>query len=55
MADSGKVVTTDNLAVFKSKMESVIDQKVENAGGAALDYATEQDILDLFTEPEKEN
>lgn len=48
---TGKVVTTENLATFKTQMEGVIDEKVKEAGTAELTYATEQDILDLFAEP----
>lgn len=47
---NNKVVTTENLRTFKAQMESVVDQKVQEAANADLTYATEQDIIDLFTD-----
>lgn len=47
MADTKKVVTVDNLNVFKEQMETVIDTKIDEVNH--MTYATEQDILDLFT------
>lgn len=50
MADSTqKAVTVENLGTFKTQMETVIDNKVA-AGGTSIEFATEQDILDLFSD-----
>lgn len=46
------VVTVENLGTFKTQMEVVIDKKIAAAGTAGLEYATEQDILDLFADTE---
>lgn len=47
MADTKKVVTVENLNIFKNQIETVIDTKIEDVNN--MTYATEQDILDLFT------
>lgn len=48
---TGKVVTLENLNTFKTEMDKTVDAKVAAGGGAPLEYATEADILGLFTEP----
>lgn len=47
---TNKAVTVENLGTFKAQMEAVIDEKVAAAGGASVEYATEQDILALFSD-----
>lgn len=50
MAEStNKVVTVESLATFKTQIETVVDTKVAASGGS-IAYATEQDILALFTD-----
>ncbi len=47
---TGKVVTLENLGTFKTEMDKAVDAKVAAGGGTPLEYATEADILGLFTE-----
>lgn len=48
---NSKVITTENLGTFKAQMETVIDAKIAATGTGELTYATEQDILALFSDP----
>lgn len=49
--NNSKVITTENLGTFKTQMETVIDAKIAAVGTGELTYATEQDILALFSDP----
>lgn len=48
-----KAVGTVALGVFKTQMEKVVDDKIAEAEkvGSDTEFATEQDILDLFKSP----
>lgn len=45
---NSKVVTLDNLSVFKTKMDAAVETKIAESGGASLTYATDAEIEALF-------
>lgn len=63
MADTTekKVVTLDNLAAFAGKIKAdyatnaSVDEKVQNAGSGTLTYATDEEVLALFSDTTDSN
>lgn len=44
-----KAITLENLGTYRTQIETVVDNKIAASGGN-IEFATEQDILDLFSD-----